>query len=193
MCSIEPISNTAGIQTPTAEYFQILREICDRHDVLLIFDEVITGFGRTGRMFAAQTFGVTPDIICTGKGISSGALPMGAMLAREGMAEAFFGPAASEVNFAHGHTFAGNPLAGAVGIAVIDEIVERKLDRRAAELGRYLVGRLERLSSWAWFARFAARVCYKGSSWQRTRRPADRFRQIASWERCSSGPPWSTA
>lgn len=139
---IEPISNTAGIQTPTPEYFQLLREICDRYQVLLIFDEVITGFGRTGRMFAAQTFGVTPDIICAGKGISSGAVPMGAMLAREGMAEAFVGPAGSEVNFAHGHTFAGNPLAAAVGIAVIDEIVENRLDERAAKLGEYLAARL---------------------------------------------------
>ena len=65
---MEPIGNTGGIITPTAEYFQILREICDRHNVLLIFDEVITGFGKTGTMFAAQTFGVTPDIICSGKG-----------------------------------------------------------------------------------------------------------------------------
>lgn len=142
---VEPISNTAGIQTPTSEYFRILREICDRHQVLLIFDEVITGFGRTGKMFAAQTFGVTPDILCAGKGISSGAVPMGAMLAREDLGEAFAGPAGSEVNFAHGHTFAGNPLAAAVGIAVIDEIVEKRLDARAAELGEYLVGRLERL------------------------------------------------
>lgn len=142
---VEPISNTAGIQTPTPEYFRILREICDRYQVLLIFDEVITGFGRTGRMFAAQTFGTTPDIICAGKGISSGAMPLGAMLAREQMAEAFLGPAGSDLHFAHGHTFAGNPLAAAAGIAVIDEIVERQLDRRAEELGAYLVARLERL------------------------------------------------
>ena len=90
---VEPIGNTGGIITPTSEYFRILREICDRYNVTLIFDEVITGFAKTGRMFAAQTYGVTPDIICTGKGISGGAIPLGAMIAREDMAEAFTGPA----------------------------------------------------------------------------------------------------
>ncbi len=88
---IEPIGNTGGIITPTPEYFEILREICDRHNVLLIFDEVITGFGKTGRMFAAQTFGVTPDILCCGKGISNGAVPLAAMIAREDLADAFWG------------------------------------------------------------------------------------------------------
>jgi beta-alanine--pyruvate transaminase len=142
---VEPITNTGGVITPTPEYFGVLRATCDRHDVLLIFDEVITGFARTGAMFAAQTFGVTPDIICGGKGLSSGAVPMGAMMAREGMGEAFWGEVDLNVQFAHGHTFAGNPLASAVGIAVIDEIVEHRLDQRAAELGKYLRGRLEGL------------------------------------------------
>ena len=119
---LEPIGNTGGMITPTEEYFQILREVCDRHDVLLIFDEVITGFGKTGNMFAAQTFGVTPDILCTGKGISSGALPLGAMIAREDMADAFRGSPEENLHFAHGHTFAGNPLACAVGLAVLSEI-----------------------------------------------------------------------
>ena len=73
-------------------------------------------------MFAAQTFGVTPDILCTGKGLSSGAIPMGAMAVREDMAEAFVGSPESNLQFAHGHTYAGNPLACAVGIAVIDEV-----------------------------------------------------------------------
>ena len=139
---VEPIGNTGGIITPTEEYFRILRRTCDRYQVALIFDEVITGFAKTGRMFAAQTYGVTPDIICTGKGISGGAIPLGAMIAREDMAEAFSGPAGSNVNFAHGHTFAGNPLACAVGIAVIDEIVEKDLCRKAEALGEYLASRL---------------------------------------------------
>lgn len=139
---LEPIGNTGGIITPTDEYFQIIREICDRHNVILIYDEIITGFGRTGNMFAAQTFGVTPDIICGGKALSSGAIPMGAMMVREEMAMAFDGPAEDEVNFAHGHTYASNPLACAVGIAVIDEIVEQGLDQRAQELGDYLAEQL---------------------------------------------------
>ena len=142
---IEPISNTGGIVTPTDEFFQMLRATCDKHNVCLIFDEVITGFARTGNMFAAQTFGVTPDIICAGKGLSSGAIPLGAMMARADMGEAFLGPAEAEVQFAHGHTFAGNPLAAAVGIAVIDEIVEKDLCRKAASLGEYLVSKLEGL------------------------------------------------
>jgi adenosylmethionine-8-amino-7-oxononanoate aminotransferase len=135
---VEPIGNTGGIITPTEEYFQMLREICDRYGVLLIFDEVITGFAKTGNMFAAQTFGVTPDIICTGKGISSGAMPLGAMMAREDMAEAFQGRPEENLHFAHGHTFAGNPLACAVGLAVIDEILEKDLCGKAKRLGEYL-------------------------------------------------------
>ena len=139
---VEPIGNTGGIITPTDEYFTILREICDRYNVLLIFDEVITGFAKTGRMFAAQTFGVTPDLICAGKGLSAGAVPLGAMIARENMAEAFDGPASGGLNFAHGHTFAGNPLACAAGIAVIDEIVEKDLCAKAERLGECIAQRL---------------------------------------------------
>ncbi|MBN2552133.1 MAG: aspartate aminotransferase family protein [Spirochaetales bacterium] len=142
---VEPIGNTGGIITPTQEYYRILREICDRHQVLLIFDEVITGFGRTGAMFAAQSYGVTPDIICSGKGLSSGAVPLGTMIARQDMACAFYGKPEDDIQFAHGHTFAGNPLACAAGIAVLDEIVEKRLDRRAGELGEHLAGRLEKL------------------------------------------------
>jgi len=140
---LEPIGNTGGIITPTPEYFEMLRAICDRHDVLLIFDEIITGFAKTGQMFAAQTFGVTPDILCVGKGISSGAVPLGAMLAREDMADAFEGAGR---NFAHGHTFAGNPLACAAGIAVIDEIVEKDLCAKSRHLGGLLRSKLESLA-----------------------------------------------
>jgi len=142
---VEPVGNTGGIITPTAEYFRMLREICDRHNVVLIFDEIITGFGKTGHMFAAQTYGVTPDIICCGKGLSSGMMPIGAMIAREDMAEAFWGAASDDVQFAHGHTFAGNPLSAAVGIAVINEIIENRLDEKAVRMGERLKARLEGL------------------------------------------------
>jgi len=145
---VEPIGNTGGIITPTTEYYEILREICDRHNVLLIFDEIITAWGRTGEMFAAQSFGVTPDIICGGKALSSGAMPLGAMMAREDMAEAFRGSPDEELNFAHGHTYAGNPLGCAVGMAVIDEIVESGLMARALELGNYLAQKLEELKKY---------------------------------------------
>ena len=145
---LEPIGNTGGIITPTEEYFQILREICTRYNVMLIYDEIITGFGKTGAMFAAQTFGVTPDLICCGKGLSSGMMPIGAMIAREDMGDAFWGKAEDDVHFAHGHTFAGNPLACAVGIAVVDEIVEKGLAEKARELGEYLAGKLEGLKKY---------------------------------------------
>ena len=145
---VEPIGNTGGIITPTAEYFTMLRDICDRHNVMLIFDEVVTGFGKTGAMFAAQTYGVTPDIIACGKGLSGGIIPLSAMITREDMAEAFWGTVADNVQFAHGHTFAGNPLACAVGIAMINEIVEKRLDTRAQYLGEYIRVRLEGLKKY---------------------------------------------
>ncbi len=94
-------------------------------------------------MFAAQTYNVAPDIICTGKAISSGAMPLGAMIARQDMAEAFWGKAEDALLFAHGHTFAGNPLACAVGVAVIDELVEKDLPQKAVRLGAYLFERLQ--------------------------------------------------
>jgi len=144
---VEPVGNTGGIITPTDEYFQIIREACSRHNVTLIYDEVITGIAKTGAMFAAQKIGVTPDIICCGKGISSGMLPLGAMIAREDMADAFFGLPEDEVQFAHGHTFAGNPLASAVGIAVLDEIIENQLTDKAQALGEYLTEKLQKLTS----------------------------------------------
>lgn len=145
---VEPIGNTGGIITPTEEYFHILRQICDEHDVLLIFDEIITGYGRTGSMFAAQTFDTTPDILCGGKALSSGAMPLGAMIARQDMAAAFRGPAEDGLNFAHGHTYAGNPLACAVGMAVIDEIEENDLCQNAQVLGEHLAAKLEELKKY---------------------------------------------
>ena len=142
---VEPVSNTGGVITPTDEYFRILREICDRHEVMLIYDEIITAWGKTGNMFAAQTFGVTPDIICGGKSLSSGVMPLGAMMASEEMGEAFLGPVEDQLFFAHGHTYAGNPLGCAVGMAVIDEIVDSDLTARAQRMGDYLATRLEGL------------------------------------------------
>jgi len=145
---VEPICNTGGMVTPTAEYFSILREICSQYNVLLIFDEVLTGFAKTGRMFAAQTFSVIPDIICSGKGLSGGMIPVGAMMAREDMGEVFMGPDEQGLQFMHGHTYAGNPLACAAGIAVVDEIEKKGLCQKARELGNYLKGKLEQLKKY---------------------------------------------
>ena len=145
---VEPIGNTGGIITPTEEYFHLLREICDRHDVLLIFDEIITGWGRTGSMFADETFGAIPDIFCSGKALSNGTIPLGAMIAREDMAEAFKGDPAAGLNFAHGHTYAGSPVGCAAGLAVINEIVEKDLAARAGKMGAYLAEKLEGLKKY---------------------------------------------
>src|SRR5881409_1626864 len=90
---VEPIGHTGGIIDPPPEYLPILRQICDRNDVLLIFDEIITGIGRTGRMFAAETFGVVPDVLCVGKGLAGGFAPLSAMVCRRPIADAFWGPA----------------------------------------------------------------------------------------------------
>ena len=142
---VEPIGNTGGIITPPPEYFPILRQICDEFDVVLIFDEVLTGFGRTGQMFAAQTFGVTPDILCMGKGITSGYAPMSAIAFSDKIESAFWGES-SDVAFAHGHTYGGNPLSSAAALEVIDIMLELDLPGRAREMGDYLRHRLENLA-----------------------------------------------
>jgi adenosylmethionine-8-amino-7-oxononanoate aminotransferase len=141
---VEPICNTGGIVTPTEEYFAILRDITRRHNVLLIFDEVLTGFGKTGDMFAAQTFGVVPDILCSGKGLSGAVIPSGAIMVREDLAESFYGRPEQEIQFFHGHTYAGNPWQRP-GIAVIEELVEKRLPEKARRLGERLRRGLEGL------------------------------------------------
>lgn len=143
---VEPIGHTGGVIDPPMEYLRILREICDKHDVLLIFDEVITGFGRTGEMFAAQTFGVTPDVICTGKGMSGGYIPLSAMICRQPIADAFWGPIETNPGFVEGHTWEGGPVACAGGIAVIQEILERDLCRNSRERGAQMRAGFEKLS-----------------------------------------------
>jgi adenosylmethionine-8-amino-7-oxononanoate aminotransferase len=122
---VEPIGHTGGIIDPPPEYLPILREVCDRHAVLLIFDEIITGIGRTGEMFAAETFGVTPDVMCVAKGLGGGYAPLSAMICRGPIADAFWGPIETNPGFVEGHTFEGNPVSCAAGIAVLREILER--------------------------------------------------------------------
>lgn len=142
---VEPIGHTGGIIDPPDEYLPMLREICDRHGVLLVFDEVITGIGRTGHMFAAETFGVTPDLLCLGKGISGGYTPLAALLCRRHIADMFWGDSSSNPGFVEGHTYEGNPIACTVGLAILDEIEERDLCGNARRMGERLRGGLERL------------------------------------------------
>ncbi len=140
---VEPIGHTGGVIDPPDEYLPILREICDRHDVLLIFDEIITGIGRTGELFAADLFGVVPDVLCIGKGLGGGYAPISAMICRRPIADAFWGPAESNPGFVEGHTFEGNPISCAAALAVLREILERDLLSNAREQGRRLRTGLE--------------------------------------------------
>jgi adenosylmethionine-8-amino-7-oxononanoate aminotransferase len=142
---VEPIGNTGGIITPPDEYFKILREICDKYNVLLIFDEIITGFGRTGEMFAAQTFGTTPDIICMGKGMASGYSPIGGIVFSDKIADAFYGRSEDQVQFNDGHTYGGNPLSCAAAIATISVILDERLQHKARERGLRIVEKLRQL------------------------------------------------
>ena len=132
---VEPIGHTGGIIDPPAEYLRILRDVCTRHNVLLIFDEIITGMGRTGHLFAADTFGVLPDVICTAKGLSGGYAPLSAMICRKPIADAFWGPVETNPGFVEGHTFEGNPISCAAGIAVLREILENDLCANARRQG----------------------------------------------------------
>jgi adenosylmethionine-8-amino-7-oxononanoate aminotransferase len=143
---VEPIGHTGGVIDPPDEYLPILREVCDRHNVLLVFDEIITGAGRTGRLFAAETFGVVPDVLCTAKGLSGGYAPLSAMICRRHLADAFWGPPGENPGFVEGHTFEGNPISCAAGLAVLDEILERDLCGNARLQGQRLRGGFEALA-----------------------------------------------
>src|SRR6266852_3479850 len=144
---VEPIGHTGGIIDPPEEYLPLLREICDRHNILLIFDEIITGIGRTGRLFAAETFGVVPDVLCIGKGLGGGYAPLSAMICRKPIADAFWGPIARNPGFVEGHTFEGNPLSCAAGLAVLQEIIDHDLCANARKQGERLRAGFERLAT----------------------------------------------
>lgn len=120
---LEPVQNAGGCFTPQEGYFQRVREICDKHDVLLVADEVITGFGRIGHMFGSNRFGIEPDIITIAKGLTSAYAPMGAMIASDRVAEPFL--ETDTAAFSHGFTFGGHPVAAAIALANID-IIERE-------------------------------------------------------------------
>lgn len=143
---VEPIGHTGGVIDPPDEYLPKLREICDKNNILLVFDEVITGFGRTGQMFAAQTFGVTPDVICTGKGMSGGYIPISAMICKQSIADTFWGPIEKNPGFVEGHTWEGGPVACAAAIAVIHEIMERDLCKNSRDQGARMRSGFERLA-----------------------------------------------
>jgi beta-alanine--pyruvate transaminase len=136
---VEPIVGAGGMVPPPAGYLERLRELCTQHDILLIFDEVVTGFGRTGAAFAATRLGVTPDIMTTAKAINGGAVPMGGVFVRRDIQETIFAAApGGGPELFHGNTYAGAPVAAAAGLAAF-EIYEREglLTRAAGPIGRY--------------------------------------------------------
>ncbi|MBN9429665.1 MAG: aminotransferase class III-fold pyridoxal phosphate-dependent enzyme, partial [Burkholderiales bacterium] len=131
---VEPVAGSTGVLLPPQGYLQKLRAICDRHGILLIFDEVITGFGRLGAPLAATCFGVRPDIVTLAKGLTNAAVPMGAVLVSDGVHQAFMQGPEEAVELAHGYTYSGHPLACAAALATLDVHRDEALAQRAAEL-----------------------------------------------------------
>ena len=133
---VEPVAGSAGVLVPPRGYLERLREICTRHGILLIFDEVITGFGRLGEPFGAERLGVMPDVITTAKALTNGTIPMGAVFVRSEIFEAFMqGPQGIELF--HGYTYSGHPVACAAGIAMLDTCAEEGLLTRASGLEKH--------------------------------------------------------
>ncbi len=137
---VEPVAGSTGVLVPPKGYLERLRAICDKYGILLIFDEVITGFGRLGAPFATQYFGVEPDLITCAKGLTNGAVPMGAVLTKPHLYETFMsapGAPASGIELFHGYTYSGHPLACAAAIATLKVYAEQRLIENAAALAPY--------------------------------------------------------
>jgi beta-alanine--pyruvate transaminase len=142
---VEPVAGSTGVLVPPQGYLKRLREICDKHGILLIFDEVITGFGRTGSPFAATTFGVTPDLITCAKGLTSGTVPMGAVIAKQAIHDVFMSGPEHLIEFFHGYTYSAHPLACAAGLATLATYADEGLLTRAKELEGYFADALHSL------------------------------------------------
>jgi len=140
----EPIQGGGGMHVPPASYWRKLRELCDRYDILLIADEVVTGFGRTGHMFGVRGWQVKPDIMCCGKGISSGYTPLSATLLSERVAEAWSSQTEHSL-VAAGYTHSGNPVSCAAGLAALDIVQKENLPKNAGEVGAYFLTEISKL------------------------------------------------
>ncbi|MDF2765380.1 MAG: aspartate aminotransferase family protein [Rhodospirillales bacterium] len=134
---VEPVAGSTGVLVPPKGYLKRLREICDKHGILLIFDEVITGFGRLGASFATEYFGVKPDMITCAKGLTNGSIPMGAVICRKGIYDAFMDAPDNTIELFHGYTYSGHPVASAAGIATLEIYKEEGLFERARDLSGY--------------------------------------------------------
>jgi beta-alanine--pyruvate transaminase len=142
---VEPFAGSAGVFAPPKDYLKRLRALCDKHGILLIFDEVITGFGRVGRAFAAERYGVTPDIITFAKGVTNGAVPMGGLIASDKVHAAFLGGPDHSIEFFHGHTYSAHPLACAAALATLELYREEALFERAEKMAQVLEGAVHAL------------------------------------------------
>jgi len=131
---VEPMAGSTGVLPPPQGYLERLRAICDRHGILLIFDEVITGFGRLGHAFAAERYAVTPDLLTFAKGVTSGSVPMGGVIARQSVYEAFMRGPEQTIELFHGYTYSAHPLACAAGLAALDLYRDEGLFERARAL-----------------------------------------------------------
>ena len=134
---VDPVQASGGVLIPPKGYLQRLREICTRHGILLIFDEVITGYGRLGTPFAAQYFGVQPDLMTFAKGVTSGAVPLGGVIASEAIHRTFMEAKGGGIEFFHGYTYSGHPLACAAGIATLDTYETEGLFKNSSSLSSY--------------------------------------------------------
>ena len=142
---VEPVAGSTGVLVPPLGYLKRLREICTKHGILLIFDEVITGFGRLGSSFASVHFDVTPDMITCAKGLSNGVIPMGAVLTTAEIHDAFMTGPEHMIELFHGYTYSGNPVACAAGIATLEIYKEEGLFQSAADLAPYFENALHSL------------------------------------------------
>jgi beta-alanine--pyruvate transaminase len=135
---VEPMAGSTGVLIPPQGYLERLRALCDKYGILLIFDEVITGFGRLGASFATELFGVLPDIVCLAKGITNGAVPMGAVVVRKAIHDAMMSAAPENtIELFHGYTYSGHPLAAAAAVATLDLYEKERIFERARELAPY--------------------------------------------------------
>ena len=134
---VEPVAGSTGVLIPPKGYLERLRAICDRHGILLIYDEVITGFGRLGAAFAVDYYGVMPDIVTTAKGLTNGVIPMGAVFVKKEIHDAFMTGPEHMIELFHGYTYSGNPVAAAAALGTLDTYAEDGLLTRAAELSSY--------------------------------------------------------
>ncbi|WP_395691785.1 aspartate aminotransferase family protein [Piscinibacter sp.] len=142
---VEPVAGSTGVLLPPQGYLERLRAICDKHGILLIFDEVITGFGRLGAPFGATHFGVTPDLMTVAKGISNGCVPMGAVFCKRAIHDVFMTGPEHLIEFAHGYTYSAHPLACAAALGTLDTYAEEGLLTRAAQMAPYFEDALHSL------------------------------------------------